>query len=237
MWFYAEVNKNPELLIGIVSEEDVLRIACKIGKENDEYARSRISFELALSRDSGEADNTKEPLLAQIYDVLDETFLKSKEDSSEKQKIEQLYSSLGKICSITEDQRVYNLLLNCDENIYQSLDEFKKHAASIQKTIETLLHDSHHYRKKLHNTWGEKWSTLSRYKKFLYRCALLYCELTGEKFTVDFHKNSPNSPGTRFLYEFHKILNQIAKLYSCKQYTDSNFATACKHIRKSVNSQ
>jgi hypothetical protein len=205
-------------------------------KSNDEFACSSIAFELTLDGESGSANHSEQPTLVQELDILDETFLKSKKKSNEKKQLEQLYKKIGEIYNLLEDQKTYDVISNTDENFSKDLKDFKQLLPRVHRELDVLLHDSFTHGKR-HNNWG----TLGRYKIFLNDCVLLYREITGEDFTVDFHRDSkdgkctPITKGTRFVYEFHNLLNKIATAYSCKNFTDKNFATACCDLRNQLN--
>lgn len=237
MWFYAEINRNPEPLIGVVSNEDVLRIARIIKKDDDEYICSRISFELTLDNSLGENFENKEPILAKVLDVIGETFLSNKKDTIQKTNFKNLLVHLSKAHNLIEDKNTHDLIVSSENLSVDDLKHFKEISALIQNTLDGFLHNSHKYRKKLNKGWG----TLGRYTDFLKECAILYTELTGHDFTAHFNRDNakgicePLTEGTLFLYEFHKILNNISNIYSCKVFTDNNFASACNAIPKKSN--
>jgi len=240
MWFFAEINRNTEMLVDLVSDKDVFQIAKIIGAEGDNYICSRISFELAVHDGSCnifKSISAGEPILVQAFDVLNEKFILDNKDSRTKLRLEKVTKKLKDIDKLLNYGDVKDLLVNSEDLKKQDIASFKSTSLSIQGVISNLLYNSNKHRKKVNYRWGK----LGAYKSFLVSLADLYCELTGEPFTVDFYKGKmdgswePITKGTEFLYEFHVILNKIAKIYSCKPFTDSNFKNTCSKIRTSLN--
>ncbi len=244
MWLDAEINRNPELLENIINEGDVLRIAETINAQNDQNTLSRIRFELALGGNSGENPKespSREPLIVTSFNVLDEKFLLDKRDTKIKSDLESLVKHLNALDTLINREDISEILVHSGQFTGENLKLLKTLICAKEEQVFFPLYDQYSYRKERNKKWGSSWTKLSFYEIFLEKTVALYTQLTGENFKSDFISNhyniwEPTTEGTRFSYEFHKILNNFATSYDIQPFTNKNFKNTCNKIRTKINS-
>ena len=221
----------------MVSHDDVIRIADIINAENDKWICFRISYELALDGDSG-CDDQTEPLLVRGIEAINEKLVLSKDYEIRKCKLKKISKNLESIKTELSDRDLADILdFALDEKQNLNTDHFVEHIECIQKSIELLLFDNRKNRKLKNKDWGD----LGYYKVFIADVINLYTSLTGLEFKVDFLPNSikgswePLTSAGLFVYQFHLILNKVAKAYSCEPFTDANFKNTCSAVRTEIN--
>ncbi len=250
MWFYAEINKNPELLQNLVTQNDIISIAKTIDAENNEYICSRISFELTLGGNSGESpysSPSRTPLLLVCFDVLDEKFFIEKKETTIKQKLEELQYYLHHVNELLGEKDIVDILLHSDMYTDLEIAQLKHLSSKTKDDFSYLLFDLNKHKfdinqlRKKTMSWGKPWGKLGFYSIYVEKVADLYAELSGKDFTSDFEENhygawGPATEGTRFLCKFHEIINRIAIAYKIKPFTDKNLKTASNAMRTQLNS-
>lgn len=235
MWFAAKIEQNPELLIGIVSENDVLRIANEIDAANDEHILSRISFEIGLDGDSGEDPYNapiREPMITMCFNILDEKYLLDQKDTPAKSKLEKVMKHLNGLEKLIKQKDVAEILIHSGQFTEEQIALLKVLTCAEKEGIFLPLYDLNAINKQRHERWGKS----GYYKRYIKKAAHLYFELTGRSFTSDFTKShygewQTATEGTRFVLGFNEILNRISKTYGGKAYSMSNFKTACDESR------
>jgi|GEM_PF-5970035 len=243
-WFDAEIRRNPELLIGMITEDDVIRVAGTINAQNDPQILSKIRFELALGGNSAEPPNerqTREPLIVTSFDVLDEKFLLEKEHTKIKSDLENFVKNFNELDALISREDICEILVHSGQFTDENIKLLKTLICGKEEKLFYALDNQYRYRQKRNKKWGESWTKLSSYQIFLEKTIALYTQLTGENYTSDFVRNhnniwEPASEGTRFTYEVHKILNNFATSYNIQPFTDKNFKNTCNKIRTKINS-
>lgn len=237
MWFYTKTFHNLEPLQNLVCQKDVIRIASIINAQQNEWICSRIGYELALDGDSG-YDTQTEPLLIRGIEAISESFFLSNDYQVIKKKLEKISRALKKTKEALSDCEIIDVIngtLDKKQNL--NTNDLVDQIECYQKAINTLLFDSRNNKKQKNKDWGN----LGYYKVYISDVIHLFTSLTGKKFTVDFALGDNNkgwkatTDAGLFVYEFHLILNKVAKAYSCNPFTDSNFKNTCSEIRKKLN--
>jgi hypothetical protein len=252
MWFYAELERNPEILMDIVSEKDVSKIASIIGEENDDCVCSRISFELALGGDSGESSYEqpiRQPLIALTLDVLDEKFLRDQEYNSVKVDLEKFMKTLNELGDLINREDIFDILLYSNQFAQDELLTLKRLTSPDKETVFEPLFDANTYKRESIRNWNNiqkekgsgsrqgKWRKTEYYYIFIKEVGRLYSDLVGKAPAFYFDRTDRNrewqpiSKGAQFLFEFHCILNRLVERCSCKPFTDKEFKSACEASR------
>lgn len=210
MRFDDLIDSNPELLIGLINESDVQRIAILTGKSDDEHTVNRLSYELGLHGTPG-INGPQIPLILSAFDAIDEIFYrKNKQEKSllsknDKKTIKALEMLAENSPLINEEQK----------------REFKQQIQYKEFDINKL------YRKKY-----DQWGWRGFYTIYILKAAQLYIELADQPYRYDWHGTAPITNAGLFVWEFHKLLNQISAQYKIQQISESVFRTAGKFARK-----
>lgn len=204
-----------DFVSGLITMEDVLNITKIIGASEDEYIKSRISYELLLSEESPDFRSTQIPLIMDVVQVIEEhSFHKNKIDSKKKEDIKcsiQLIRQQLEGDNLTKFNQSVKVLET--EDIYHMFDPNDFDEGRYRVSGKTIFH-----------------------RVFIARCAILYSELTRKKFTVEFSSlktgQEPLTKGACFALEFHNILNRIALKNSYPTFSNSTFISSCENARK-----
>jgi len=241
MWFSKDFEINEELLCGIVTEDDVKRIAQIINVEKDPLICEKISFEIGLGSKIRDIKPSREPIMVMAFDIFDERFIKKHTEFSKKKN--KLFKNIEEISKLLKDEYLCGAIIsdkNYNEKELETLILLADRALPKNTLIEIDLYQQNRERDL---KWGkeERYTQLTYYKKFLEKVLSLYTELCGNDFTCHFHKDvksnkwEPLTEGTRFLSEFHEIINRFAKAYNTVPFTDQNFKNACEDFRNQKN--
>lgn len=242
MWFDALINKNPELLVGIVNYDDVKRIAKIINAEKDHFICKKISFEIGLGGRYGVTKPDREPIIAMAFDIFDEKYLLEQKDKSIYTDLINLVNSMNKVSSLIKRDDIADILVHSGQFSREDFDQLKRILCPNREQVFWPLYDLYSQRRAKYKSWGISWTKNSYYSRFIEKVVQLYIMITGEPFVCQFERGKGNivwdpiTPGPTFVKEFHDILNRIALAYKITPFSDKTLKHACEENRKQINS-